>query len=478
MDEKQLINGKIVNATPEEIQKRRELLRAKKRRSHYIHVGLAVLAVVVVIGAVFGLYKWFSADDGAVAARSTQQPTEDPREAFRDEAIASAEQLAAGYDYEQAVAVLQQIEGYENDTKVSNLISQYQAQQDALVEYPISEVTHIFFHTLINNCDKVFDGDYKQGDYNQVMTTVEEFNAIMQSMYDRGYVLVELSDMAGFETAEDGTQVWTEKKLLLPEGKKAFVLSQDDVSYYEYMEGDGYPSRLLIGEDGRITNEVINDDGTASYGSFDLVPLLEDFIAVHPDFSYKGARGYLALTGYDGILGYRTADKYKESLGEEEWQRQVEECKQVVNRLLEQGWEFASHSWGHLNLGQVSYSTFVSDSEKWEAQVRPLLENNGTYKVDTMIFAFGNDIGSWTPYTSQNERFLYLRDRGFHYFCNVDSSQTWVQNNSELQYLRQGRRNLDGQRMWQDMTDDSVDYLSDLFDVNAVFDQRRPTPVE
>ncbi|MFQ9984299.1 MAG: polysaccharide deacetylase family protein [Lachnospiraceae bacterium] len=310
------------------------------------------------------------------------------------------------------------------------------------------------------------------------MTTVEEFNAIMQSMYDRGYVLVELSDMAGFETAEDGTQVWTEKKLLLPEGKKAFVLSQDDVSYYEYMEGDGYPSRLLIGEDGRITNEVINDDGTASYGSFDLVPLLEDFIAAHPDFSYKGARGYLALTGYDGILGYRTADKYKESLGEEEWQRQVEECKQVVNRLLEQGWEFASHSWGHLNLGQVSYSTFVSDSEKWEAQVRPLLENNGTYKVDTMIFAFGNDIGSWTPYTSQNERFLYLRDRGFHYFCNVDSSQTWVQNNSELQYLRQGRRNLDGQRMWQDMTDDSVDYLSDLFDVNAVFDQRRPTPVE
>ncbi len=156
----------------------------------------------------------------------------------------------------------------------------------------------------------------------------------------------------------------------------------------------------------------------------------------------------------------------------------MEECKQVVNRLLEQGWEFASHSWGHLNLGQVSYSTFVSDSEKWEAQVRPLLENNGTYKVDTMIFAFGNDIGSWTPYTSQNERFLYLRDRGFHYFCNVDSSQTWVQNNSELQYLRQGRRNLDGQRMWQDMTDDSVDYLSDLFDVNAVFDQRRPTPVE
>ena len=48
------------------------------------------------------------------------------------------------------------------------------------------------------------------------------------------------------------------------------------------------------------------DDGTVVTGSFDLVPLLEDFIAEHPDFSYKGARAVLAFTGYQGVLGYRT----------------------------------------------------------------------------------------------------------------------------------------------------------------------------
>ena len=31
-------------------------------------------------------------------------------------------------------------------------------------------------------------------------------------------------------------------------GKIPFVLSQDDVSYYHYMDGDGYPSKLIVDE--------------------------------------------------------------------------------------------------------------------------------------------------------------------------------------------------------------------------------------
>ena len=49
----------------------------------------------------------------------------------------------------------------------------------------------------------------------------------MQSMYDRGYVMVSLHDMCNVD--ENGNV--TRGKILLPEGKKAFVLSQDDVSY-------------------------------------------------------------------------------------------------------------------------------------------------------------------------------------------------------------------------------------------------------
>ena len=39
-------------------------------------------------------------------------------------------------------------------------------------------------------------------------------------------------------------------------------MSVDDLSYYEYMTGHGYPSKLVIGEDGRVTNEMTLVDGT------------------------------------------------------------------------------------------------------------------------------------------------------------------------------------------------------------------------
>lgn len=35
-----------------------------------------------------------------------------------------------------------------------------------------------FYHTLIKDTSKAFDGDYKEADYNQVMTTIDEFNKI------------------------------------------------------------------------------------------------------------------------------------------------------------------------------------------------------------------------------------------------------------------------------------------------------------
>ena len=90
------------------------------------------------------------------------------------------------------------------------------------------------------------------------------------------------------------------------------------------------------------------EDGTVSTGSYDLVPLLNDFIEEHPDFSYRGARAILAFTGYEGILGYRTAFSYAEN---PDYEAEREKAAAVAQALREQGWEMASHSWGHLHLG-------------------------------------------------------------------------------------------------------------------------------
>lgn len=112
------------------------------------------------------------------------------------------------------------------------------------------------------------------------MTTVSEYNAITQSMYEKGYVLVSPHDMCTVN--DDGTV--TPKNILLPADKKPFVLSQDDVSYYHYMDGDGFATKLVLDENGQVKNEYKNDDGSVSVGDYDLVPLLDTFVAEHPDF--------------------------------------------------------------------------------------------------------------------------------------------------------------------------------------------------
>lgn len=390
----------------------------------------------------------------------------DPVQETIDEALL----LAAGYDYDGAIEILKNIDDVEKAAEISELITDLETEKASCVEYPIDQITHVFFHTLLSDYEKGFDGDYDSAGYNQVMTTVDEFNKIMQQMYDKGWVLVDIHDMAGFVTDENGNQVWQEKSIMLPPGKKAFVLSQDDVCYYEYMEDDGFPKNLCIDENGDVVNSLIKDDGSVVYGAYDVVPLLEAFIKEHPDFSYKGARGLLALTGYNGILGYRTDDEYKATLGEEKWKEECENAKKVAERLKEMGWEFASHTWGHINMSDSSYEKVVSDSDKWEQRVETLIG-----ECDVIIFPFGSDVGNWAPYADDNEKYQYLKKCGFRYFCNVDSNTCWVQNNED--YLRQGRRNLDGYRMYYDMIDEEDDKLSDLFDVKSVFDSKRPVPV-
>lgn len=385
-----------------------------------------------------------------------------------------ADRLAQGYDYDQAIALLQTNEEFLAHPDVLQAAAQYEEEKASLVEYNLKEITHVFFHSLVMDNARAFDGDNDSKGYNQVMTTKNEFLQILQEMYNRGFVLVRLHDIAHEEMDENGNMRMVKGKIMLPEGKKAFVMSQDDVCYYPYMSDDGFAKRIIIGEDGKPTCVMELEDGTEVVGSYDLVPLLEDFIQMHPDFSYKGARAVIAFTGYEGILGYRTAASYQTENPNYEADRQ--QAAAVAQCLRDNGWELASHSWGHRYLGQIDFDKFVTDSDKWEAEVESIIG-----PTDIILFPFGDDVGDWHPYTSENERFNYLYSLGFRYFCNVDSAQYWVQIGDT--FVRQGRRNLDGYRMWKDIeagqegrTEDRK--LDDLFRAEDIFDPARPTPVE
>lgn len=385
----------------------------------------------------------------------------------------NAKHYAAQYDYDKAIEMLQSSDAYQTSERFQHAVKVYQKKKDSCVSWPLDQVTHVFYHTLIKDTSKAFDGDYKSGDYDQVMTTIDEFNQITQSMYDKGYVMVSIYDMA---TADENGNM-NAGEILLPPGKVPFVLSQDDVCYYHYMDGDGFAAKLVVDDDGKIRNEYIEDDGSVSEGDYDMVPLIDRFVEEHPDFSYRGAKGIVALTGYNGILGYRTdssyetrpddldADKVKwlDEHPDFDLNTEREGAAKVAQAMKDEGWLFASHTWGHQNVSQISLEKLQADTQKFKENVDPLI--GGT---DIIIFAFGADLTSVEDYSG--EKFEYLKSQGYNYYCNVDSSQYFVQIRSN--YFRQGRRNLDGYRMYY-----NPELLSDLFDAQEVFDPSRPVPV-
>lgn len=425
----------------------------------------------------------YSEDDSSEEDSSDEDSTDESEETSSDlgydvnsddEIFAQAETLAAQYDYDGAIALLQSQSDYASNETYTSAVAKYETTRDSCVEYPLESITHVFFHTLIKDTSKAFDGDSDQDGYNQYMTTIEEFNKIIQILYDKGYVMVSPHDMAVVN--EDGTM--SRGSIKVPEGKIPFVLSQDDVSYYHYMDGDGFAQKLIVDENGDIKNTYVEDDGSISVGDYDMVPLIDRFVEEHPDFSYHGRKGILAMTGYDGVLGYRTDGAYKtrENLQDDQqafldanpdfnWDQDVTDATAVATAMKAEGWEFASHTWGHKNVTDRSVEDLKTDDDLWKTYCAPILGN-----TDMIIFAFGSEIGDWQGYSSDNEKYQMYKSAGYNYYCNVDSSQYFVQITD--QYFRQGRRNLDGYRMYY-----NPEMLSDLFDVSEVWDASRPTPV-
>lgn len=453
---------KLISISPRPKKaKSKALKEAKARSPQKITISKKLFPIIIAViicialltAAMFSIPRLFSSDSKILSVSEGVLAAREPV------AMKLATLIAKQYDYERAISHL---DGLSSDA-ANELRTNIEAEKQALVAADNYATPHIFFHSLIADTSKAFDGEYTEAGYNQVMTTVSEFREILSQMYERGYVLVSLRDIA--EKNPDGTM--SEKQIMLPPGKRPFVLSVDDVNYYEYMDGDGFASRIVIGEDGKPTCEMKQDDGSVVTGEFDVVPILDNFVEEHPDFSYRGAKGILALTGYEGVLGYRTCPSYSDN---PTFNDDVKAAKAVAQCLRDNGWEFASHSWGHRNMGTMAFENFKTDTNRWEEEVEPIIG-----ETDILIYPFGADIETWKKYSESNERFTYLKGVGFDYFCNVDGNRAWLQIGKN--YVRQGRRNLDGYRMYYDMINNKRDWLSDLIDVDKVFDKARPVPV-
>lgn len=321
----------------------------------------------------------------------------------------------------------QDIQKQENNatSSLATVLPKKTEQHEKIEEYN-GPVRHIFFHSLIVYPKKALADTGNINGYKDNMLTVGQFQQALNQLYKNNFLLIDGKLLYSLS----GNGGIRENKLFLPAGKKPLIISVDDLSYYSYMENGGFARKLVL--DGNIVktevltpqgNIVITDNG-------DVVPIIDAFVKEHPDFSLNGAKGIIGLTGFEGILGYRT--QLKGRRGNLERRSVVP----VVNALKDSGWMFACHSYGHdqnyLN-GTASLAFLKTDIALWASEVEPLVGPTNIF-----IGPFGQ------VFTDKDVRRKMLVDKGFNvlYGVGTDGYLKFFNN-----HLVMNRTDIDGYRI-------------------------------
>ncbi len=469
---------------PKYIRRRK---RDKKRifKEVYLPAIIAGVALFLILSFIVGsvsnaITVMKNKDSQAQQEAQQQASAADAAEAQFKRLMAEAESLVAGYDYDGAI---EKLEGYTGDNEkfrqqIDAKRAELSNEKNQLTEIKdVSTIANLSFHVLMADpsraCNKDIAGADLYGSYNKNFVSVEEFSRILNQLYAANYVLVDFNSFITSVPGVDGNSSFFSKSIYLPQGKKPIMITETMVNYFEYMvdpnkdgkldgTGHGFANKLVVDASGEIKASYVDANGQTLVGNYDLVPVLEAFIQEHPDFSYQGARAILAVTGTEGVFGYRTNTSYVSRFGQAFYDNEVVEAKKVVEALRDKGYTIASYTYSNQDYRQMNTLQIQAEVKNWNDQVAPILG-----QVDTIVFARASDIEAYSGTT-----FNVLYNNGLRFFLNSGSSPRVDVNTT---FIRQTRLMVTGEAMaWYSSQ------FSDYFDCNVVLDlaARGSTPVK
>lgn len=460
-------------------KRRRKKSKLQIFKEFYLPTIIAGLAIVLMLSFVIGSL-------GNAIERHQIKKEEAEKESIHQESeaervqteaaslLTEAERLASGYHYQGAIDLLNSFTGDQTQfadlyQQISTKKAEYTNAKSQLVEHKDpSTIPNLSFHVLMADPVRAFADKEFGGLYNRNFVSTDEFEKILDQLYVNGFVLVDYDSFVSSNEGVDSTQSFFPVPILLPEGKKPVMITETMVNYFDYMVdsnddgepdagGAGFASRLVVTADGSIKAELVDTDGSTKTGNYDLVPILEDFIAEHPDFSYQGARATLAVTGSEGIFGYRINSSYVPTKGQSYVDDQIARAKEVVQALREKGYNLASYTYANKEYLGMTAQQIQSEMANWTSQVTPVLG-----AVDTIVFARESDLGDYT-----GNKFEILYNAGFRIFVkNGDAPYAEV----NTSFVKQTRLMVTGNTMaWKSTMFTNLN----LFDPNLVLNSER-----
>ena len=304
---------------------------------------------------------------------------------------------------------------FPDDQLIKNNLLEATSHTCEVNEYRGS-VEVICVRSLIADTDTAFASRYRSNSTGLYLTT-SEFEAILNNLYERDYVLVDPENLID----DSDPNFLLERNLIVPKGKKPLVVVIENLQYSCSAYNCGTCRRLVLNDENQVCGEYVNSEGeTVVSRTAEAVGLLDVFVENHPDFTYDGAKGIISVSGYEACFGYvvsedeiddrnialNSANLPQISPSSEEIQSNRDTVKEIVSVLADNGCQFASCTYSYIeDCDATEKQVLIDDHEKWMEQIGTLLG-----EVHMLVYPNGNYI------KGTDERAVYYKNLGFRIF--------------------------------------------------------------
>lgn len=250
---------------------------------------------------------------------------------YRSSIIQQARKMATNKEYKSAVEFLEsKSEIFKDKSTINSLILNYSKYfvKDGLFYYDKTPKI-IAINKLIAQPNFAFCEENLKSDFlDEFYLTSSEFQNLLNELYLNDYVLINLFDFVDVEG-----KIPTKKDLYLPLNKTPIILLMNNINFYD--NEPWFIEKFIIDgkDDVACYNSKQPEKNQISYAS-DFIPILENFIKLHPDFSINGAKSVISFDKNGAILGYNI-NKTNPNCGQD-----TANLKKLVTKLKQLGYVF------------------------------------------------------------------------------------------------------------------------------------------
>ena len=340
----------------------------------------------------------------------------DIKETMYDPMMAEGEHMLQTYKFYSAERLFSDLAViFPEDEMIKSNLLNATSHTTEVKEYR-GPVEMICVRSLIADTDVAFAGRYHSSNLGLYLTTYE-FEKILESLYEKGYVLVDPEDMI---EGSDPTFI-LERNLKVPTGKKPLVVVIENLQYSASAYNCGTCRRLVLNDENQVCGEYVNADGeTVVSRTAEAIGILDAFVEKNPDFTYDGAKGVISVSGYEACFGYVVAAGEIEArnmalsaanlpqidVTNDDIDYSREKVTEIVNVLADNGWKFASCTYSYIeDCRNTEKAVLKEDTEKWLDQIGSLFGD-----VHMLVYPNGNYI------FGTDDRAVYYKNQGFRIF--------------------------------------------------------------